>query len=317
MTAPFDLVTLGLTTLDIAAYPVDALPPADTGTLVEAMTLMPAGTAGGCALVAAVLGARVAIASAVGADPQGTMVRGSLAAHGVDVTMLETDRAHPTSTTILPVRRDGQRPNLHLLGASVFADVPAAAWDALPRTRAVHWGAVGLPGVASRGPEFLAAARAADAFVTCDLIAPGDAARADLARLLPHVDLFMPSMAEVRYLMGGDSIDDAAANFMALGAGGCLFKLGADGALLVTPTRRLHVPAFAITPVDTTSCGDSFCAGFIAARGRGLGDEQAIRFAAATAALVAQGLGTLGKLTSFAATQDYAATTQQRAGVAA
>jgi sugar/nucleoside kinase (ribokinase family) len=54
--------------------------------------------------------------------------------------------------------------------------------------------------------------------------------------------------------------------------------------------------------VDTTSCGDSYCAGFIAARDKGLPLIEACRFATATAALVAQGLGTLGKLESFEAT---------------
>ena len=54
--------------------------------------------------------------------------------------------------------------------------------------------------------------------------------------------------------------------------------------------------------MDTTSCGDSYCAGFIAALDRGWAPVEAARFATATAALVAQGLATLGKLESFDAT---------------
>jgi sugar/nucleoside kinase (ribokinase family) len=63
------------------------------------------------------------------------------------------------------------------------------------------------------------------------------------------------------------------------------------------------LPAYAVTPVDTTSCGDSYCAGFIAALDRGWPPLEAARFATATAALVAQGLATLGKLESFEATE--------------
>lgn len=44
--------------------------------------------------------------------------------------------------------------------------------------------------------------------------------------------------------------------------------------------------------VDTTGCGDSFCAGFGAARARGLDETESARVACATAALVATGLGT-------------------------
>lgn len=312
MSTGFDLLAFGLTTLDISVSPVDVLPVADTGVLVDAITLFPAGTAAGFALVAAVLGVRTALASAVGADTQGAVVRDLLAVRGVDVSMLATDPMHPTSTTILPVRSDGQRPNLHLLGASVFAEVPKAAWDALPHIRSVHWGGVGLPGLAAQGVDYLAAAGEADAFVTCDLIAPGDAARDDLARLLPHVDLFMPSLAEIRFLTGTDDVDAAAEHFIAAGAGACLFKLGAEGAYYASAGLRLRIPSFDIVPVDTTSCGDSFCAGFVAARAQGMEIEASMRFAAATAALVAQGLGTLGRLTDFATTAAFAAATPIR-----
>ncbi len=65
----------------------------------------------------------------------------------------------------------------------------------------------------------------------------------------------------------------------------------------------MTMPAHDIVPVDTTSCGDSYCAGFIAALDRGWSVLDAARFATATAALVALGLGTLGTLESFEATE--------------
>ena len=78
-------------------------------------------------------------------------------------------------------------------------------------------------------------------------------------------------------------------------------KNGADGALALDSAGRLEVvPAVRIDRVvDTTSCGDSFCAGFIAATLRGRPWHQALRFAAATASLVARGPATLGVLESY------------------
>jgi sugar/nucleoside kinase (ribokinase family) len=87
----------------------------------------------------------------------------------------------------------------------------------------------------------------------------------------------------------------------AWGAGAIVIKNGADGALARDNAGRLQlVPAVKINRiVDTTSCGDGFCAGFIAATLRGRPWDQALRFATATASLVARGPATLGVLESY------------------
>jgi sugar/nucleoside kinase (ribokinase family) len=81
-----------------------------------------------------------------------------------------------------------------------------------------------------------------------------------------------------------------------------IIKLGADGALVAEAGGLTRHPAFVVEVVDTTSCGDAFCAGFVAASAQGFALAERVRFGAATAALVAQGLGTLGKLEGFAHT---------------
>ncbi|NIJ39703.1 sugar/nucleoside kinase (ribokinase family) [Sphingopyxis panaciterrae] len=299
---PLDLLAVGLTTIDITVHPVASLPEGETGEIVEKIVLSPAGTAGGTIFVAQRLGLSTAIASAVGDDPQGQLIRSMFDAAGVDTSLLAVDPGWPTSTTVLPVRPNGDRPNWHMMGASIFAPVTDAVFAALGRTAAVHWAGVGFPGAAGKGADLLRQARARGVFTSCDLIAPSDAAGADLATLLPHVDLFMPSLAEVRVLAGTDDPVEGARRFMARGAGGCLIKMGGEGALLVLPGRQVHAPAHRIDPVDTTSCGDSLCAGYIAGRARGLDPADALRFGVATAAQVALGVGTLGTLESYDAT---------------
>ena len=58
-------------------------------------------------------------------------------------------------------------------------------------------------------------------------------------------------------------------------------------------------PAYAIDVVDTTGCGDAFDAGFIAALHHEMDLETALRFAQASAALVATGLGSDAGIRSF------------------
>jgi sugar/nucleoside kinase (ribokinase family) len=67
---------------------------------------------------------------------------------------------------------------------------------------------------------------------------------------------------------------------------------GSKGALVVTADDVVEVPAYPIEVVDTTGCGDAFSAGFL--RGLSLGRDLpgAARLGCATAAQVAQGLGT-------------------------
>ncbi|KPF54853.1 sugar/nucleoside kinase (ribokinase family) [Novosphingobium capsulatum] len=299
MDQSIDLLTVGLLTVDIAVRPVNELPPIDSGMLVESILLSPAGTAGGAAMVAAKLGLKVALASAIGDDLQGVAVRHGLEKAGVDLRFLVTNEQFPTSSTVLPVRSIGQRSTYHMVGASMVTPLHEDLAAALPQIRAIHWGAVNFPGIGEQAVAILKAAKAAGAFVTCDLVSPREGTMEDLARILPYVDLFMPSLAEVLHLHGNDDLRAAADRFIAMGAGGCVFKLGHEGAILLKPDYAVQVPALPIDPVDTTTCGDSFCVGFHAGRLRGLDEEASLRFATATAAQVAMGLGTVGALSSF------------------
>jgi sugar/nucleoside kinase (ribokinase family) len=311
------LLCIGLTTLDVAARPIDALPSAETTTLVDRITLAPAGTACGAALVAATLGVKTALAGAVGDDTAGRLVWMELTDAGVDTDLLATLPGERTSTTILAIDSQGRRPNFHALGASNKIEIAEATLAAARDARFVHYAAVGAPKLdGGAGADLLAQARAAGAVITCDLISPGRRSLEELKRLLPHVDYFMPNAGEAKHLSGQSSLADAAAFFHDLGAGVCIFKDGANGSLIAARTGETRLPAHDITVVDTTSCGDSYCAGFIAALDRGRSVIDAARFGGAVAALVAQGLGTLGILEGFDAADRFMATAPLRPATA-
>jgi sugar/nucleoside kinase (ribokinase family) len=298
------LLAIGLTTVDIVARPIDRIPEGEAGVLIDAIEIVPAGTAGGAALVAARLGVGTALASAVGDDRVGRFARMVLEEEGVDTRLLATDPGRRTSATLLPIDSLGRRPTLHAVGASTHAALTDATVEAATNARFVHWGGVGGVNLnGGPGAALLSRARDAGAIVTCDLIGPRRSAMAELERLLPNVDHFMPSAAEALYLAEVDTLEAAAEVYLGLGAKTCIFKNGAAGSLIASGRDRIVVPAHDIVPVDTTSCGDSYCAGFIAALDRGWGMLDAARFATATAALVALGLGTLGTLESFEATE--------------
>ena len=298
------LLTIGLTTLDIVAHPIEALTHTERALIIDGIACTPAGTAGGAAMVAAKLGVPTTIVGAVGDDMIGGFVRLGFESVGVDTRLLATRPGERTSTTLLAVEPDGTRSSYHAVGAGGGATIDEAVVAAACASGFVHYAAIGGRETdGGPGAELLRAAKAAGAVVTCDLIGPRRSAPDELKRLLPHVDYFMPSAAEATFLSGLDDLAAAADLFRSLGAGACIIKNGRHGSYVSIGTEPVTIPAHAIQPVDTTSCGDSYCAGFIAALSHGWPPLEACRFATATAALVAQGLGTLGKLESFAETE--------------
>ncbi len=179
-----------------------------------------------------------------------------------------------------------------------------AVTQAARASRFVHYAAVGGATTdGGPGAELLSQAKAAGAIVTCDLIGPRSRTGEEIRRLLPFVDYFMPSAAEAVFLSGLEDLPAAAASFVDLGAKACIVKNGRDGAIIALGDEHHQVPAFKVRPIDTTSCGDAFCAGFIAALDRDWAPLEACRFAGMTAGLVAEGVGTLGALRSFEETR--------------
>lgn len=301
----FDLLCVGLTTLDIVGRPITEIPRDEGGRLIEQIACAPAGTAAGAACIAAKLGLKTGLAGAVGDDLTGRFVRFALEEGGVDTSLLTVIKGLPTSATILPIDLQARRPAFHAPGAGSIPPLTDELITAMENARALHYAAIGAPTFdGGAGENLLKAAKTAGVEIFCDLIAPRPGTKEELERILPHVDWFMPSADEARYLTRLEDLQSAADAFVAMGAKNCAIKDGRRGAIVSAGDLRGRVPAFKIAAIDTTTCGDSFCAGFITARLKGRSDREALKFAAATAAMVAQGLATYGKLESFAQVED-------------
>lgn len=302
----FDITCVGLTILDILGKGIVAIPEKGKTELIDQIRITPAGTAAGPAVIAAKLGLKTALVGAIGADAMGSVLEQMLNAQGVETAFLQKTADMPTAATILAVNREGARPNFHAIGATILLDIDETRRACITNSRFVHWGGVGtmlnLDGGA--GAEILKEARSAGAVVTSDFIAPMPETLDALKRVMPHVDYFMPSLDEAMEVAGTQTPEETASFFLDLGAGACIFKMGAEGSMLVDKERRIRIPTFAVDAYDTTGCGDAYCAGFIAALANGRNVENACRFASATAALVATGLGSDAGVVDFARTEE-------------
>ena len=297
-----DVSVIGLYILDILGRPVSRIPDRGNVEFIEEIRLTVAGTAGGTVVDTVKLGLRSLAVGAVGDDEKADWVLMTLAKHGVDVSAMQRLAGVPTSATILNVRPNGERPALHMRGASDHFDVPAALYDQVFAAPIVHLGGTGLlkrlDGPAST--TILAEAKRRGCTTTFDLIAANAQTAAIVMPLLPHIDYFMPSIEEAQDMSGCLGPEACAAFYLSHGATACVFTLGGEGAYFAhRDGTRVKSPAYVVDVVDTTGCGDAFDAGFITALHHKMDLATSLRFAQASAALVATGLGSDAGIVSF------------------
>jgi sugar/nucleoside kinase (ribokinase family) len=285
---------VGTYIVDVLGRPVSELPRGQVSSRLEEIRLTAAGTAGGTSVDLARMGAEVIALGAIGRDNIGAFLMSVLLAEGVDPSALVRKGGVQTSATILPIHPDGSRPAWHVPGANARFTLEDVAWDALSTCDAVHLGGLtALPGIDGEpAGQILAYARDHDALTTADFLGVrGEATLERLAHCLPHVDILMPNEAEALAVAGDDDVSTAAERLRSLGAGSVIVKRGAEGCLILDDQGERSLPAHDAPVVDTTGCGDAFCAGVIVASCAGWSIDEAARLGCATGALNMRGLG--------------------------
>lgn len=303
-----DVSVIGLYILDILGRPVDRIPSGGNVEFIDEIRLTVAGTAGGTVVDLAKLGLNCLAVGAVGDDEKADFVLATLDRFGVDRSEMQRIAGVPTSASILNIRRNGERPALHVRGASGHFEIPADARERVLAPPIVHLGGTGLLDRLDGEPSrvLLEEAKRFGRTTTFDLLGANENTLSLIRPLFPYIDYFMPSVEEAMLISGQKTAEDAGRFFADLGVKHCLFTLGGDGVCFLDGDgKSLRLPAFEIDVVDTTGCGDAFNAGFIAGLHHRMETETALKFAQASAALVATGLGSDAGITSFEATWDF------------
>ncbi len=283
---------MGVHVLDVLVRPVEAIPEGQGGQLVDEIRITAAGSAGGAALVLAKLGADVRSAGAIGRDPAGDMLLALLERDGVDTGLMLRRDDVQTSTSVLPIRPNGERPAFHVVGANASYGPDDAPSGEVAAADYLHLGGPEFMG-GEAAAKILRQARESGTVTSADILAPGDPGLLEwLGDALPELDYLLPNDEQVLGFTGAETLEDGCRALVDRGVGCVAATCGADGVLIVDGNGAERVPAFEVDVVDTTGCGDAFSAGFL--RGLALGESRrdAAVLGCATAALVAQGLGT-------------------------
>ncbi|MER5717808.1 carbohydrate kinase family protein [Streptomyces sp. NPDC002132] len=302
-----NVVTMGVHVLDVLVRPVEAIPEGQGATLVEDIRMTAAGTAGGTALTLAKLGASVRSAGALGTDPTGDMLVQLLRRAGIGTEFLVRRADTPTSASVLPIRPNGDRPSLHLLGANITYGLDDVPWDAVAEADHLHLGGPELIGV-DVAARILSFAREHGTVTSVDLLAPGVLGSFEqIEAALPHIDHLLPNEDQVLGFSGEQDLTAGVRKLRDAGVGVVAVTRGGEGALVATGEGAETVPAFAVDVVDTTGCGDAFSAGYLRGVSLGRSPAEAAVLGCAAAALVAQGLGSDHGDFDLAAADEFAA----------
>ncbi len=121
------------------------------------------------------------------------------------------------------------------------------------------------------------------------LLNPAPVAPVD-AGIIEKITYLTPNEHEAAILFKGMSTEEILAQY----SGKVLMTLGSRGVAYYEDNEMRIVPAFKVTPVDTTGAGDTFNGAFAVARSDGKTMEESVRFANAAAAVSVQKIGAQG-----------------------
>lgn len=281
-------------------FAVPELPAPGVTVMGEGVRTFPGGKGANQAVGAARDGAAVIFAGCVGRDGFAEVATAALREAGVDLSRLNVVD-QPTGCAAICVDPAARNQIAVAPGANL------AARAVQVEDAALHPGAIVLLQMEVPPAEVAALihrAKARGARVVLNLAPPGELPEAALRAL----DLLVVNEHEAAALAARlGCAADAAGLHAALGVDVAV-TLGEAGAEAATQAGRIAMPAFRITPVDTTGAGDCWCGVLCAALDRGEPLAAAMRRAAAASAIACTRPGAAASMPMAAETDAFLAT---------
>lgn len=260
------------------------------------LRLVPGGKGANQAVAMARLGAPVMMAGRVGRDPFGTTLLQALQAAGVDTALVATDEQETSGVALIFLAPDGDNAIVVASGANLCVGADSAQMQqilaALPDARAL---VLQLEIPLETVKTLIAAGHRAGVPVVLNL-APAQALPLELLRQLEALIVNETEASFLRDTLAGSTrpgpviqnLSEASLLAMSLQSQGIpnvVITLGSQGAVLAHQGNTVHVPAPAVSVVDTTAAGDCFAGAFTVALTEGQEISQALRFAVYASAL--------------------------------
>jgi ribokinase len=281
------IVVMGSVNFDLVATAERVPLPGETLIGIDFATFY-GGKGANQAVAIAKLGYPVSMIAKVGDDDFGPRLKQALRKAGVDVRAVEVAKAS-SGVALINIGRDGQNNIVAVPGANG----KVSGRDVRKNAAILQKAGMILAQLEIPLDAMAALARFARRYDIPLMLDPAPA-RELPDDLLRSTTWITPNESETRVLCGlahGEPVTPAtaarcAALLMARGPKNVVIKMGVQGAYLATAEGiREMAPAFHVEAVDTTAAGDAFNAGFAVSLLLGKRPLEAVRFAAAVAAI--------------------------------
>ncbi len=254
-------------------------------------TTAPGGKGANQAVAAARLGGDVVMVGRLGADDFGRALRANLNAGGVDTSYVLADHQAPTGVALITIESGGQNTIVVAPGANgdVFREDVDRAKGAINEAQVLVTQLEIPLDTVTYALEF-----GRDSHIITILNPAPAQPLSD--NVLSLCDIIIPNETEASTLTGipvkhWESAEAAARELGRHGVEIVVITLGARGALAWDGGAVIRMPAFPVTPVDTTAAGDAFVGAFAMSQARGLDLVTSLRGASAAGALATMKLG--------------------------
>jgi ribokinase len=248
--------------------------------------MVPGGKGANQAVAAARLGAHVHMVGAVGSDAFGPQLRQSLRDYGVETTHV---RQSDAASGVALITVDDKGENSIVVASGANMRLPVDILDSL--NQALHHATILLLQLEIPLDLVITAAHLAKKRGVMVILDPAPAPAQPLpTELLQSVDVITPNENETAALTGIQPVDNDSATQAALrlhqfGVANVIIKRGGYGLLWSDGNKTIAQPAFQVPVVDTVAAGDSFNGSLATALAEQQYWADAIRFAAASAAI--------------------------------
>jgi 2-dehydro-3-deoxygluconokinase len=307
------VAAIGEVMVELAPFPAD---PNDTGGK-EIMALSFAGDTYNTSVYMARLGLKTDYVTKLGEDPYSQQILQRMADENIGAGMIERVAGRAPGLYIIRNTPDGEREFFYWRkeapARELFStpEASAALVQQLQSCDCIYLSGITLAIIGEQARknllESLRQLRAAGVTIAFDsnyrprLWRDKQEAQTAMLQIMQHTHIALLTLDDEQLLWGDDSIESCKARYAAYPLRELVLKRGAQDAVIISNGSQVHIPVPPVANViDTTGAGDTFNAGYLAARLQNTSAEDAARQGIRCAGIIIRHRGAVIERSIFA-----------------